>query len=341
MIEVELIDSRLCALRVALGSREEQGEPQRVLERLVRDGRLDAPTPGGGETAVRFAMLRSLGRHDLSLARLAEGHLDALAILDEAGAERREGTFGVWAAGPVEALRAKRSASGWRLDGIRGWCSGAGNLTHALVRAAASDGERLFVVSLDQRGITPILGSWPAIGMAATSTLDVRFEQVELPPDEAVGAPGFYLMRKGFWLGAAGVAAVWLGGSEAIAGVAREHAGDDAHRLAHVGWISARLGAMESLLRTTAETIDMVAPDCGTVEYRVRILRAEIAQTAAAILDRTGRATGAGPLAHDREHAQRVADLTLYIRQTHAEADLEQLGRLELALQRGPRQGRR
>ena len=39
---------------------------------IVRAGALDAPAPGGGETGLRFAMLRSLGRHELSLARLAE-----------------------------------------------------------------------------------------------------------------------------------------------------------------------------------------------------------------------------------------------------------------------------
>jgi alkylation response protein AidB-like acyl-CoA dehydrogenase len=334
MIDQQLGDLRLRALRTALRGREGRGEPQRVLERLVRAGALDAPAPGGGETGLRFAMLRSLGRHELSLARLAEGHLDALAILDEAGVERPEGRLGVWAAGPVEALRANRTAAGWRLRGIRGWCSGAGGLTHALVRAAAGDGERLFVVSLDLPGITPIPGSWPAIGMAASSTLDVRFEQVELPPEAAIGPPGFYLARDGFWFGAAGVAAVWLGGGESVARVAAEHAGDDPHRLAHVGWISARLAAMDALLRTTALTIDRVDADARLVEYSVRVLRAEVAETAAAILDRTGRATGAGPLSHDRDHARRVTDLALYIRQTHAEADLEELGRLERRLHR-------
>jgi hypothetical protein len=43
-------------------------------------------------------------------------------------------------------------------------------------------------------------------------------------------------------------------------------------------------------------------------------------------LDRVGRALGPGPLAHDAEHAQRVADLTVYVRQSHAERDLAALG---------------
>jgi hypothetical protein len=47
-------------------------------------------------------------------------------------------------------------------------------------------------------------------------------------------------------------------------------------------------------------------------------------------LARAGRALGAGPLAADGDHPRRVADLTLYLRQSHAELDLEELGRLWL-----------
>jgi hypothetical protein len=44
------------------------------------------------------------------------------------------------------------------------------------------------------------------------------------------------------------------------------------------------------------------------------------------VLDRTGRALGAGPLCRDGAHARRVADLTVYLRQHHGERDLAELG---------------
>ena len=55
-------------------------------------------------------------------------------------------------------------------------------------------------------------------------------------------------------------------------------------------------------------------------------VRSLVAEVAAEVLDRTGRALGAGPLSHDEAHARRVADLTVYIRQHHAERDLAALG---------------
>jgi alkylation response protein AidB-like acyl-CoA dehydrogenase len=309
--------------------------PAEALARLA-PGRLDVPFPARGETRRRFAALELLGAFDLSLARLAEGHLDALAILDEARHDAPEGLLGVWAAGPIETLRASRTSTGWRLEGVRRWCSGAPDLTYALVRAATESDERLFLVATSAEGFEPIDGSWPAIGMAASATLDVRFAGVVLPEDAQVGPPGFYLERPGFWFGGAGVAAVWLGGTQAVARLLIQRAGDDPHRLAHLGWVTSRLAALHAFLDAVADRIDAADRSPIGIERLARMLRAEVAEAAASVLDRTGRATGAGPLSHDRDHAQRVADLEVYIRQSHAEADLEAIGRLERALASGP-----
>jgi hypothetical protein len=46
---------------------------------------------------------------------------------------------------------------------------------------------------------------------------------------------------------------------------------------------------------------------------------------------RTDRALGPGPLCLDEQHARAVADLTVYVRQSHAERDLAALGSLAAA----------
>jgi hypothetical protein len=45
------------------------------------------------------------------------------------------------------------------------------------------------------------------------------------------------------------------------------------------------------------------------------------------VLQRTGRAFGPRPLAFDSKVSQRYQELELYIRQSHAERDLEALGK--------------
>ena len=48
------------------------------------------------------------------------------------------------------------------------------------------------------------------------------------------------------------------------------------------------------------------------------------------MLARTGHALGPAPLTLDDTHARRVADLTVYLRQHHAERDVAALGRAVL-----------
>src|SRR5882757_9231386 len=65
---------------------------------LGRNGELSLPPPGAGSTVARHCALFEFGRADLSLARLAEAHTDAMAIFVEAGHVAPVGRpYGVWA----------------------------------------------------------------------------------------------------------------------------------------------------------------------------------------------------------------------------------------------------
>src|SRR5690348_4414505 len=295
----------------------------------VESGRLDLPLPGSGRTWERWAVLADLAGADLSLARLSEGHVDALAILAEFGAGPPAGSrWGVWAAQPPgPGLAASRVAGGWRLDGIKRYCSGAHACTHALVTAAAPDGTRLFAVATD--GLAPVAGTWPATGMAASDTLDVEFTGI---PGEPVGGPGGYTERPGFAHGGAGVAACWYGGARGVgqtllAAAAERDVGP--HALAHLGAVDIALRTARSALDAAAAEID-ADPDDLRDGGRLRALRvrALVESVATEVMHRVGRALGAGPLGHDEAHSRRVADLTVYLRQHHAERDLAALGTL-------------
>lgn len=75
-----------------------------------------------------------------------------------------------------------------------------------------------------------------------------------------------------------------------------------------------------------------------TARRRALRVRAIVEDTVEIALRSTARATGAEPLAHDRDHARQVADLEVYIRQSHAERDLAALGCLATELDgAGPR----
>lgn len=294
----------------------------------VESGRLDLPLPGGGRTGDRWAALAELAGHDLSLARLAEGHADAVAILEELGGPgpRPGSRWGVWAAQPPgPRLTARTADGGWRLDGVKQYCSGAHSCTDALVTAGAADGPRLFAVSTGR--LAPIAGTWPATGMAASDTLDVRFDDVPAVP---VGAPGGYVGRPGFAHGGAGVAACWYGGARAVGETLLADASQrdiGPHALAHLGAVDVVLHSARLALQTAAAEIDADPADRkGTAARRTLRVRAQVEAVATEVMTRVGRALGAAPLCHDEAHSRRVADLTVYLRQHHAERNLAQLG---------------
>ena len=298
--------------------------------RRVRGGQAELPLPGGGSTGPRWARLAAWGADDLVLARLLEGHVDAVAVRAELGAPTvPPGVLqGVWAAEPPTArLRADRRGDGWRLSGTKGWCTGARTVGCALVTAWDGDAQRLFAVDPSHAGITVRPDSWQPVGMAASDTLVLDLHDV---PAEPLGDPGDYVDRPGFWHGGIGVAAVWLGAARAVARplAASARLRRDPHVLAARGAVDADLAAADALLAAAAQEVDADPGDVDAARLRALRVRAVAEAVVGRVLERAGRATGAGPLCTDGEHARRVADLSVYVRQHHGERDLAALGAL-------------
>jgi len=262
---------------------------------------------------------------DLSLARLVEGHADAVAILAEGALDlvRPHAALGVWAANPA-AVAASPTQRGWMLRGTKPWCSGASSLDHALVTASTPDGVRLFLVDLDAPGIVPDPTSWPTIGMEGSDTLDVAMN-LTVDKTAAICSPGWYTDRPGFWFGSVGVAACWLGGAigavRAVAATLRSFH-PDSHQLAALGAAAARCEVLAAAVERTARWIDIHPAD---PTRHARSLALGIRQAAEedclAVITDVGRAGGARPMTHDTDQARRLVDLPVFVRQHHGGRD--------------------
>lgn len=313
--------------------------PGEQLAELIAAGQDQLPLPASGATLQRWQCLALAAHHDLSLAKLYEGHTDALAILAELNGPSRPGAaWGVWCAeSPDAAVTLRRDALGqYVISGRKQWCSGAAVLSHALVSCHDAYGERALVaVALRDRGVTVTNEGWHAVGMAATASVDVLFDEAPAIP---VGEPGEYLSRPGFWYGGAGIAACWYGAAQALAeylfGAARAQARPDPHRLGHLGEVDVALASAATLLRATATAIDR-AP--GAYAGRT-VMRARLAMETAAsdVLRHATRALGAAPLCRNARFARLAADLPVFLRQSHAERDLATLGGLLTQLEDAP-----
>lgn len=312
-----------------------RGDAQAALSLVPLTAEL--PLPGSGHTARLWSALATLGAADLTAARVVEPHLDALAIVDQA---RHEGLLGqapapasasppIWgvyaAEGPGVRVEAHQRAGQWELTGRKPWCSLAGLVDRALVTAWVESGDRaLFAFDVHHPGVQVVDQPWPAKGLSTVVSGPIDLAGV---PATAVGPPGWYLQRPGFAWGGIGVAAVWFGGACAVArrllDASTSRPPDQVARV-HLGAVDLALQTARRALAGAAEVIDRGGvPDPAGLAV---LVRSTVATVCERVLHHVGHALGPAPLTLEADHARRVADLQVYIRQWHAERDLAVLG---------------
>ncbi|MGY2397877.1 acyl-CoA dehydrogenase [Pseudomonas sp. SDO5271_S396] len=298
-----------------------------ALRALQEEGLDQLPLPGGGQTLERFSRLAQVAGHDLRLCKLFEGHTDALAIIAELHSPLPPlgSTWGMWAAEPPNAkVRVHSDGPRLTLEGRKAWCSGAAVVSHGLLTAwDEQDRQQLVAVQMQQPGVSVTDEGWNAVGMAATGSVEIVFSGAYAI---AVGGPGDYLSRAGFWHGGVGIAACWYGAAQRLGEALREQCGKrpEPHALAHLGAVDSALNSAACVLRACAEQIDR--DPRADARQLAQQARASIEDTVEQVMRHVGRAVGAGPYCKDPHFAQLMADLPVYMRQSHAERDLAALG---------------
>lgn len=300
------------------------------LRALAEGGHLDLPRPATGSTPARHQALLELARVEpVGVARLAEAHTDAVAILAESGRSADDGSlYGVWASErPGSSLRLDAAAG--TITGTKHFCSGAGMVDRALVTVVDDTGARR-LVEVTTEGPTAVpdttAAPWSTPALDDTATTAMRFERHRIV--DVVGPPDWYTERPGFWHGAIGPAGCWAGAAIGLADVAEDQTDDDPHRRAHLGAIRALAWGMRAALAHAGSEIDADPDHAARARYRALVTRHLVERAASEILDRFGRALGPRPFTSDGATARRFADTHLYLRQDHAERDLHALARL-------------
>jgi alkylation response protein AidB-like acyl-CoA dehydrogenase len=287
------------------------------------------PLPGAGHTSARHRRLMQVGREDLSLARLAEAHWDAVAILAEAGREAEVDTiYGVWASEkPGQNLSLSQNSNEFLIDGTKMFCSGAGIVDRALVTVSCPQPQHVDVdLRINRHSVIFDGSEWKTAAFSESKTASAVFKNTRVLESDFIGAPQWYLLRHGFWHGACGPAACWAGGAAGLLDYALSQTRHDSHTLAHLGAMHASVWALASYLDTAGREIDATVDDCELAHTRALTLRHLVEQACTDVLRRLPRAYGPHPLAMNESVVRRYQELDLYLRQSHAERDLESLG---------------
>ena len=282
---------------------------------------------GLGRTPDRWLTLFDWAQSgSVSVARLAEAHADAVAILSEAGRAPVEGAiYGVWAS--VDRHHELRLDDSGTISGAKSLCSGLGVVDRALVAVVGDRGEQLLV---DVEASGPTVASdrsgWETPALSETATGTVRYTQHRV--EIVVGADGWYLDRPGFWNGAIGPAACWAGAAAGIAEYAEAAGTLDEHQLVARGVSRAETALCRTLLGDAGREIDRAPNDVAAARRRAYVVRHLVERSTSRTVDAFNRAFGPRPVVADGRLAQRVADVILYVRQQHGDRDLAELGAL-------------
>lgn len=139
--------------------------------------------------AMQYINLRRLQRNATAPRPLLERVLRE-SVSDGAliNAFRVEPELGSPARGGLPQTLARRHPDGWRLSGHKLYTTGIPGLTWLLVWARSDDPQPLvggWLVHRDTPGIR-VIESWDHLGMRATGSHEVIFEDVQLPPESAV-----------------------------------------------------------------------------------------------------------------------------------------------------------
>ncbi len=213
--------------------------PSKEFELLAEAGLLKIVLPGEAldfnenHTVDLLILLKEIGRANLSVGRIYEGHVNALYLIHIFGTNGQKNNwynqvrfknalFGVWNTQSNNGVTFEKQNGTTYVNGKKTFCSGAALVSHALITGNIITEERngwqMMILDMDKIGDERIdKSAWKTLGMRASGSFTVDFTGYEISEDELLAQPGEYLKQPYFNGGAIRFAAVQLGGAEAIA----------------------------------------------------------------------------------------------------------------------------
>ncbi len=306
--------------------------------------------PRPGATFALLRVLEEVGRGNLAVGRLFEGHVNALLLIqrfarpeqqEDWAADARSGRiFGVWNTQGADGVRFGEAAPDGRVEvlGSKTFASGAGYVARPIVTGARPDGLwQMAVVPIDELDVEIDETWWRPLGMRASASHRVDFGGVRIVAKECLlGGPGEYFQEPWFSGGAIRFAAVQLGGARALLDATvvslREFGRtEDPYQRTRVGQMAIAVESGRQWLRAAAEVADRVVDASDRASVAAAITHSQMTRTAIEsicqdVLRLAEQSVGSRGLLRPHPIERVGRDLTLYLRQPGPDSALAQVG---------------
>ncbi len=236
------------------------------------------------KTSLTLEILKHIGRGNLSMGRVYEGHVNALQLVQTFGTPaqveryaqdaRNNKVFGVWNAEAEDGVKLiPIQNGGYRIEGSKTFCSGCGYVERPFVNGVVvggpSDGQwQMCIVPMEKVTVDIDPSWWQPSGMRASASYKVDFTGVELTAADIIAGPGDYFRQPWLTTGVVRFAAVQLGGAEALFDATRTYLQgmgriDHPHQQARLGKMAIALEQGNLWLHSSARRVENYAPTFG------------------------------------------------------------------------------
>lgn len=223
---------------------------QILVEKLHEIGLLTYPLPenlnghylGTAYKGARLAVdvLEAIGSKDLSLARLYEGHINAVKLVSKFGTKEQFSRmsesiynghiFAIWNTEPSIKLKLEKNGSDFKLVGSKVFASGVGHINHAIITVQhPSGGTVMVMINLEKTTLVTSTDKWKFNAMYATGTGEIDLTGIDVQKHQIIGDTGDYYKEPDFSAGAWRTLAAQTGAIKSLYSHFKNHINENSH----------------------------------------------------------------------------------------------------------------
>jgi alkylation response protein AidB-like acyl-CoA dehydrogenase len=287
------------------------------------------------------AVLRMISAGDLSIARLFEGHVNAISLVCRYGtasqisslaADVAEGALSaVWGADDAAGLKIAIVGGRAELQGRKILASGAGLVTRPIVTAKGLDGQLMCLLRLSP-GQPVDLSGWNAQGMRSTATGAVELTGIAVGRDEIIGSAGDFMRQPYFSGGAWRFCAAQLGAMERLVELFRDHLvsrsrEEDPYQLQRVAHCLASVATARFWIEEAARRFGSEETVATSVVAFANLTRMVTERSALDVMEAVQRGAGLASFIRPNPIERICRDLATYLRQPAPDAAMSDAAR--------------
>lgn len=305
-----------------------------------------------GTNLALLEILKYIGKGNLVIGRVLEGHFNAQLLINQFGTEKQKKLFaaeafkgklfGVWnTQSELGTFLSKKKNGSYHLNGSKTFATGSDYVTRPIVTAAKKDGSwQMCVVPLDEVNVISDPSWWNPMGMKASRSFKMTFVKAHITKINLLGSAGDYYLQPSFSSGSVRFAAVQLGAAEQLLDETRKYLKalkrvEDPFQNMRLGQMAIEVESGNLWLNAVATKMDhyMQKPSVKEGECFIiycNMMRTAIEQICTEVMNLCQKCVGARGLNKPHHFGRIIRDLSTYLRQPAPDAVLADVGKFLL-----------